>query len=99
MAAFVQSIRSFGFRGLHLVTRFRFILIGLLVLGIGILVGQSIRSIEQGELALSIVTVIILLVIALRKPLDALMIWILTFALPGDLDQHSNGSRYSGSLL
>ena len=77
MTAFVQSLRSVGFRGLNFLARFRFVLIGLLVLGIGIGIGQSIHSIEQGELALSIVTVIALLVITLRNPLNGLMIWIL----------------------
>ena len=80
MTAFIQSLRSAGFLGLGLLIRLRFILIGLLVLGIGVLVGHSITSIEQGELALSIVTVIVLLVIVLQKPLNGLVIWI--FFLP-----------------
>lgn len=76
MTVFVQSMRNIGVRGLTLLIRARYILIGLLVVCLGILVGQSIRSVEQGELVLSIVTVIALLVITFRKPLNALLLWI-----------------------
>ena len=54
----------------------RWLAIGALVVGLGVLLGQSIHSAEQGELIVSVVTVLTLLLLIFRQPLDGLLLWI-----------------------
>lgn len=75
-SANAQQPQSIATRGQTLLTKLRLPLIGLLVMCLGILFGNLMRSTDQGELLVSVVVVIALLLITFRRPLDSVVIWI-----------------------
>jgi O-antigen ligase len=76
MTTFRQSLKSVTVQGLDTLVKLRFVLIGIITVGLGILFGYLIDSPEAGELIISIVVVIIVLAIILNKPLNGMLVWL-----------------------
>ena len=72
----LNAIKSMAYRGVSVLARLQYLWIVLLVVGLGVLLGTSLGSIERGELTASIVVVFAVLALSLYKPLVAMMAWI-----------------------
>ena len=76
MTAVGRSLQSILWQGLDLLVKLRFLWIGLLVAGLGIVLGLAMQAPEQGWLAASIVVALALLASILHRPLDGVLLWI-----------------------
>jgi O-antigen ligase len=75
----LNAIKSITLRGVSAVARQQTLWIILLVVALGVLLGQGISSVEQGDLIVSIVVVIAVLALSLFKPLATVIVWIFFF--------------------
>jgi len=75
----LNTAKSTIWHGARSLIRLQALWIVLVVVGLGILLGKSINSTEQGELVASIVIVIATLALSLYKPLATVMVWVFFF--------------------
>jgi O-antigen ligase len=76
MTTFGQSLKSVTVQGLDTLVKLRFVLFGIITVGLGVLFGYLIDSPEVGELIISIVVVLIVLAIIINKPLNGMLVWL-----------------------
>jgi O-antigen ligase len=76
MTTFGQSLKSVTVQGLDTLVKLRFVLIGIIAVGLGVLFGYLINSPEAGELIISIVVILVVLVLILNKPLNGMLVWL-----------------------
>ncbi len=80
MTTIAQSFKSITIYGLDALIKIRFVLIGILIIGLGIFLGYQIDSSEAGELIISIMVVLILLIVTINKPLNGLLLLLFFMA-------------------
>lgn len=75
----LNALKSITLRSVSALARFQTLWLILLVVGLGILLGQATRSVEQSELVASIIIVIAMLSLSFYRPLAATMAVIFFF--------------------
>jgi O-antigen ligase len=76
MIALRSSLRSVADYGREFLFKIRYLIVGLLIIGLGILIGVLMNSSESAELVVSVTVILTVMALMVVNPLNGVLLWL-----------------------